>query len=133
MTGFISEQKFVIFWGEKGSNGKTVLIELMRNLLEDKNYYATLSGDALLKSSKVSSGAATPHLVPLWGSRIAVLDESDKQVKLNEGMVKRITGNTALTIRKLFEEEFTFENCCQVVLVRYKFVFSIMLVSFHKL
>lgn len=117
ITGYLTEQKFIIFWGALGSNGKSILIELIRNLLEDKKYYASLSSDAIMKIGKQSPGTATPHLAPLYGSRIAFLDESEKDAKLNEGIVKRITGNSAITIRKLYEEEFSFESSCQVILV----------------
>jgi len=117
ITGNVSEQKFTIFWGALGGNGKTVLIELLRDLLEEGKYYATLSADSLLKQRKSAPGSATPHLLPLMGARIAILDESDKAVKLNEGMIKRITGNNSLTVRPLYQEEITFENCCKPILV----------------
>ena len=117
ITGHTIEQKFVVFWGELGGNGKSVLIELLRHVMEENKYYATLSGDSLLKNRKSSPGSATPHLLPLFGSRLAILDESDKAVKLNEGMIKRITGNKTCTVRPLFKEEFTFENCSQPILI----------------
>jgi len=117
ITGHTIEQKFVVFWGELGGNGKSVLIELLRHVLEEGKYYATLSGDSILKNKKSSPGAATPHLLPLFGSRIAIVDESDKEVKLNEGMIKRVTGNKTYTVRPLFKEEFTFENCAQPILI----------------
>ena len=117
ITGNINEQKFIVFWGAYGSNAKSVLIDLIRILMEEKKYYASLSADALMSIGKSSAGTATPHLVPLYGSRIAILDESDKNVKLNEGVVKRITGGSMITIRKLREEEFSFESCCQPILV----------------
>jgi len=117
ITGHIREQKFVVFWGELGSNGKSVLIELLRCVMEERKYYATLSGDSLLKNRKSSPGSATPHLIPLFGTRIAILDESDKAVKLNEGMIKRITGNKTCTVRPLYKEEFTFEMMAQPILV----------------
>jgi len=117
MTGHIREQKFVVFWGELGSNGKSVLIELLRTVLEEKKYYATLSGDSLLKNRRSSPGSATPHLMPLFGARIAIVDESDKAVKLNEGMIKRITGNKTCTVRPLYKSEFTFEMMAQPILV----------------
>jgi len=117
ITGYIREQKFVVFWGELGSNGKSVLIELLRSVLEEKKYYATLSGNSLLKNRKSSPGSATPHLMPLFGARIAIVDESDKAVKLNEGMIKRITGNKTCTVRPLYKSEFTFEMMAQPILV----------------
>ena len=117
ITGHIREQKFVVFWGELGGNGKSVLIELLRHVLEEKKLYATLSGSSLLKNRKSSPGSATPHLLPLFGTRIAILDESDKAVKLNEGMIKRITGNKTCTVRPLFKEEFTFEMMAQPILI----------------
>ena len=118
ITGYIREQKFVVFWGELGSNGKSVLIELLRSVLEENIYYATLSGDSLLKNHhKSSPGSATPHLMPLFGARIAIVDESDKAVKLNEGIIKRITGNKTCTVRPLYKSEFTFEMMAQPILV----------------
>ena len=117
ITGYLTEQKFLVFWGALGSNGKSVLIELMRNLLEEKKYYASLSGDALMNIKKTSPGSATPHLTALYGSRVAFLDESEKKAVLNEAIVKRITGNSMVTIRRLYGAEFSFESMCQPILV----------------
>jgi putative DNA primase/helicase len=117
ITGHISEQVFCVFWGALGSNGKSVLLELLSNLLEERRYMTTLSGNALMGSKFSNPGGPTPHLNSLHGARMAVLDESDKNAQLNEGLVKRLSGGSKLTLRKMREEEYTVENTSQLILI----------------
>lgn len=117
ITGNISEQLFCVFWGALGSNGKSVLLELLSELLEERRYITTLSGNALMGTKFANPGGPTPHLNSLHGARLAVLDESDKNAQLNEGLVKRLTGGSKLTLRKMREEEYTVENTSQLILI----------------
>ena len=114
LTGHVSEQKFSIFHGI-GSNGKSQLLRVLTDLLEDGKYIAALSGDAL--SAKFKDGAATTQYNCLEGTRIAYLDESDKDTKINEGLVKRLTGGTKLRIRRLYKEEHSINITAQILLI----------------
>lgn len=101
ITGHTHEQVLFI-WTGIGSNGKSFTVKLLSDLLQ-KNYFAGLSGDAL--TVKFKKGTATTAYNNLDGKRVAVLDESDKQQTLNEGTIKRFTGESPVTIRKLYQEE----------------------------
>jgi len=114
VTGNITEQKFSILHGI-GSNGKSLTIKLLTDLLEDGKYVSVLSGDAL--SSRVKGGNATTQFNKLDRARIAFLDESDKNQQLNEGLIKRFSGGSKITIRKLYQEEETIDIQSQFILV----------------
>ena len=54
------------------------------------------------------------HLI---GSRLAFIDKSDMGNKLNDGIVKTLTGCGAITGRRLFKEQITFEPTFQLFLL----------------
>ena len=114
ITGHVSAQKFSILHG-CGSNGKSLSLQLLTELLEDGKYITSLSGDAL--SSRFKNGAATTQWNCLEGARLAFLDESDKNQELNEGVIKRVTGGSKLKIRKLYQEEHSINIQAQLFLI----------------
>ncbi len=114
ITGYINEQKFVIMWGN-GGNGKGVLQNLLKTLLCD--YYRQLTSDVIMESRKNTAGSASPHLMQLFGARLAFVDESEMGGKLNEGVVKSVTGGSAITARPLYSNPITFEPTHQLFLL----------------
>ena len=106
ITGHISEQNFAVFYGENGSNGKSVLSKLFIKTFG--NYVTTLDAD-IFSNKKGTAGTATTHLNYVQNKRCGILDESDKKQEMNEGLIKRITGGTKLRIRKLQKESEEIE------------------------
>ena len=102
ITGNVTEQKFAI-WNGNGSNGKSMTIELLQNLLEEDCYFATLNSAVL--SAQIKGGEATTIYNALDGVRLSFVDESNKNQSLNEGVIKRFTGSKHLKMRGLYEEE----------------------------
>lgn len=113
ITGHTSEQKICIMNGI-GSNGKSLTMDSIIDLLNDEKYIGNLSGGSL--SSKYKNGAATTQYNSLQYKRVAFLDESSKREELNEGAIKRMTGSKTLTIRKLYCEEESIQMYAQLYL-----------------
>lgn len=117
ITGHTKEQIFVIFHG-KGSNGKSVLCDLLKDLLAEKKYFKSMDKDVLIQAKgKRSEGAATAHLADLKGSRLAVAEETEQGAVLNECQIKRITGGSEITCRFLHGQPFTYKPSFQPILL----------------
>jgi putative DNA primase/helicase len=114
VTGLVREQKFII-WTGVGSNGKSVLMDLLKELLGP--YYRQCSSDIVIAGKKNTVGSASPHIMQLLGARLAFVDESEMGSKLNESTVKSVTGGGAITCRPLFGQMVTFEPTFQLFLL----------------
>jgi P4 family phage/plasmid primase-like protien len=99
LTGNIDDRSLHIGWGI-GKNGKSSYINILEAIM--KNYYTTLSDDALLKQEKKSG--ATPELVALKSARVAIISETDDGLALNSKRVKGLTGKDTFYCRDLFEK-----------------------------
>ena len=106
ITGHNKEQKFSVWYGDKGSNGKSVLAKLL-----DKTFgeYFTILDSEIFSVKKGTAGTATTHLNYIQDKRFGIMDESNKNEEMNEGLIKRITGGTKLRIRKLHKESELIE------------------------
>ena len=98
------EQVFNIYIGS-GSNGKSLLVELMGECMGD---YKALAPISMITDKRTTTGSATPELMSLKGARYAVFQEPDKNSPVNEGFIKEITGESKITGRPLFGETETF-------------------------
>lgn len=103
-TGEIDDQAFIIFYGE-GSNGKSVLIELMSFILGD---YSSVANKDLLLDKKFQNDSQSA-VARLMGKRTIFVSETENGDKLKEAFVKDITGGNEITARFLYANEFTFK------------------------
>jgi P4 family phage/plasmid primase-like protien len=97
-------QTFNIYHGS-GSNGKSVLTDLMAHTLGDYKGTVPIS---MITEKRASVGGLAPEIVALKGVRYAVMQEPSKEMKINEGFMKELTGGDPLTGRTLFRESETF-------------------------
>jgi len=104
LIGTNREQTFNIYIGG-GSNGKSKLIELMSAVLGE--YKAVLPITAVTQK-RAMIGGASPELAVLKGVRYAVMQEPTKGDRINEGILKEITGGDDMTARALFKNTITF-------------------------
>lgn len=100
MTGLIRElQAFHIYIGG-GQNGKSVLIKLMDLVLGE--YKGTVPVN-MLTDRRGKVGSATPEIMELKGTRMAVAQEPQKGERLNEGVMKEFSsGEDELQGRALY-------------------------------
>lgn len=94
-------QKFVFQHG-KGANGKSVLSDLMNRILGD--YAATVKIKSLTGRDHKSGSDATPDLMPLVGARAALACEPEQGERLQEGMIKEMTGGEPILVRQLHSD-----------------------------
>ena len=104
LTGDIREQCLFILHGT-GSNGKSTFIETLLALLGD---YANQTPPETVMATTRQSGQASPELAMLPGLRMLATVETDEDRKLNESLIKQLTGGDTLIARKLFSDYFDF-------------------------
>ena len=105
LIGGNKPQTFNIYIGI-GRNGKSKLVELMSMVLGD--YKGTLPSSHVTTFKRSGSGALSPEIAILKGIRYAVLQEISKGEKLNDGVMKELTGGDEITARSLFKMPITF-------------------------
>ena len=104
LIGENNDQTFNIYNGN-GSNGKSKLVELMSMCLGD--YKATVP-ITLIAAKRNSIGSTSSEVAQLKGIRYAVMQEPSKGDRINEGIMKEITGGDPLQARALFKDSITF-------------------------
>lgn len=95
LTGEVHEQCFAFLHG-LGRNGKTTYAELLRWLLGD---YAVVLPTTTLMLAKRDPGAATPDLMLLKGSRLALASELEENARFAEAAIKAMTGGDTMQAR----------------------------------
>ncbi len=101
MTALTGEQKLVFLHG-MGANGKSVLVETMARMLGD--YASTAKIESLTGRNRRGGGDATPDLVPLMGARMVRASEPEEGERLQEGIIKELTGGEPILIRALHSD-----------------------------
>lgn len=109
-----TRKELTILWGPEGDNGKTVLVELVLYCLGD-DYAVKCPSDLLLHRSL--GGDNDRNTVMLYGRRFAAASETNEGARLNEALLKELTGGDRVTSRYLFHEKFTFDPTHDVVYV----------------
>tara|TARA_Y100000768_G_scaffold307929_4_gene242054 strand:+ start:4760 stop:7570 length:2811 start_codon:yes stop_codon:yes gene_type:complete len=104
LLGINHNQTFNIYNGG-GSNGKSLLVDLMSEMLGD---YKGVVPTTLITQKRNEIGKASPEIYQLIGRRYAVIQEPQKGDSLNEGIMKEITGGDPLQGRALFKDTVTF-------------------------
>ena len=105
LIGININQTFNIYRGS-GSNGKSILADLMS--LAFGEYKGTVP-ITLVTEKRSNIGGTSSEIVQLKGLRYAVMQEPSKNTKINEGIMKELTGGDPLQGRALYSESETFE------------------------
>ena len=87
LIGTAVNQTFNMYIGV-GSNGKSVLITLMEKILGEYKVDVPLS---MLMDKRAKVGGVSPEVILLKGARYAVVQESSKGDRMNEGVMKQMT------------------------------------------
>jgi putative DNA primase/helicase len=110
LTGEATEQVLFLLYGT-GANGKSTFLETARALLGE--YAIQASFDTFLAKQDVSREHA---LARLRGARFVSGSEAEAGARLNEVLVKTLTGGDAVTARFLYREFFEYEPRFKVFL-----------------
>ncbi|MCC7046728.1 MAG: hypothetical protein IT562_08465 [Alphaproteobacteria bacterium] len=98
LTGDASEQRMVVLCGS-GANGKSTLMEVVSAVLGD--YSTGLPFTSLALDDRRQGAAASPDLARLPGVRMVRASEMKQNTRLDETMIKALTGGEPITVRHL--------------------------------
>jgi len=105
LTGSTSEQCAFFLFGT-GRNGKSTFLEIARGILGD---YATNIQPQTIMVNPKSGNAPSSDIARLKGARLVTSVEPNEGMRLDEGLLKQLTGDDVVTARKMFSEEFEFK------------------------
>ncbi|CCK80032.1 DNA primase family protein [Desulfobacula toluolica] len=100
LLGTSREHIFVIMCGN-GRNGKTTLLQIMYHILGPLGG-PVKSGLLLDQGRTISSSSPNPDILDLKGKRLIWCSETNKQNKLDTGVVKWLTGGDELVGRPMY-------------------------------
>ena len=106
LTGSTREQCAFFLYGV-GNNGKSTFLETLSDMLG--NYAANAQPDTLMTKRNDMGGGANSDIARLKSARFVTTEEPSEGVRLNEGLVKQLTGGGKVTCRFLFGDEFEYE------------------------
>ncbi len=111
LTGLTTEQVLLLLHGV-GANGKSTFVEIVRALLGD--YAQTADFGTFLARDQAG---VRNDLARLVGARLVSAVEMSRGGRLDESVVKQVTGGDMITARFLFREHFEFRPAFKLVLV----------------
>lgn len=120
LTGDATTESLFLLQGDGGS-GKTTLTEAVAEMLgtEGGGGYAAKLPFASFEFNRHGQrgGGARPDLMTLRKARLAFATEGAKGARLDEGMVKLLTGDESVSARELYSKQITFETTWKLWLV----------------
>lgn len=105
-----SEQKFFCFVGE-GANGKGTFIGVLMKAL---GKYARKAPASML--AQQSGEKPRNDVADLAGARLVSVSETSANLRIDEALIKTLTGEDVITARHLFKELFQFRPCFTPIL-----------------
>ena len=103
LTGSTAEQCAFFLYGT-GRNGKSTFIDVLRELFG--NYARNIQPETIMVRN---NNGINSDIARLKGARLVTTVEPNEGLKLNEGLLKQLTGGDIITARKLYAEEFEFK------------------------
>src|SRR6266566_2814203 len=112
LTGVVQDRALFFLYGDQGYNGKTTLVELVRDLLgtsgeESFGYARKVDIMTFMKSRNHEDNLRKAAALP--GARFVYSSEIDEEHRLNEQLIKDMTGGDTVEARRLYHEAFTFK------------------------
>lgn len=106
ITGLSSEPLFLMLYGERGRNGKTVIMETLKKVLGP--YMGPIPAEMLLdRAVPKDPDSASPTIMNLNGLRIVWASETNENRRFSTSQVKLLSGSDSLTGRYLWDKENT--------------------------
>jgi P4 family phage/plasmid primase-like protien len=102
----IPDEKFYIFTGLSGANGKSTLINFLELALGD---YTVSVDTSLLTNKRGNASSVSPDVIRLKGRRIIAFQEPEHNDKLRTGILKQFSGNDSIIARDLYKSPISFK------------------------
>ena len=107
ISGSNAEQCAYFLYG-MGNNGKSTFLDTIADMLG--GYAMNVQPDTLMLQSRLGSagGGANSDVARLKSARFVTCEEPTEGMRLNEGLLKQLTGGSKVTARHLYGDEFEF-------------------------
>lgn len=105
ISGSTAEQCVYFLYG-MGNNGKSTFLDTLADLFG--NYSANAQPESLMIHSKIGGTGANSDIARLKSARFVTSEEPTEGVRLNEGLIKQLTGGSKITCRFLYGDEFEY-------------------------
>lgn len=107
LTGDIGEQVFLVLHGT-GANGKSTFLQALLHVFADYGHTAGFATFITGRNSNEGGDLPRSDIADLAWKRFVCAIESNADAKLDETTIKRLTGGDSITVRRLYQEPFTF-------------------------
>ena len=104
LSGLTDEQCAFFCYGT-GRNGKTTFLDVLRCIAGD--YASNIQPETIMLRN--NNSGINSDIARLKGARFVTSVEPNEGLRLNEGLIKQLTGDDVVTARKLYAEEFEFK------------------------
>lgn len=104
MTGSTKEQCVFFCYGN-GRNGKSTFLDIISAIMGD--YATNIQPETIMVQNRQSG--ANSDIARLKGARFVTTVEPNQGARINEGLLKQLTGGDTVTARHLYGKEFEFE------------------------
>lgn len=104
MCGSTREQCAYFLYG-MGNNGKSTFLDTIADLFG--GYSSNTQPETIMMKKWGSDGAST-EIARLKSARFVTCEEPTEGVRLNEGLLKQLTGSSRITCRFLYGDEFEY-------------------------
>ena len=112
LEGFNRFEQFYILTGI-GANGKSKLLELMRNAIGD---YGSSVPVSVFTAKRASSGSANPEIAKLVSVRFVETTEPEDKAPFNGSLIKEWSGNDKISYRDLYQGQTEFTPMFKIML-----------------
>ena len=102
LTGSTQEQSLFLLYGS-GANGKSVFLDILNSLMGE---YGTVTQS---KTFTTERGEISNDIAALVGKRMVYASENSSETRLDESIIKQLTGGENISARFLHQEFFTFK------------------------
>lgn len=104
LTGFNDEALFILY-GD-GSNGKGVFVHTLERVLGP--WACGVSPEFLASKFDKDSAKMQLSLAHIYGRRLVTSSETDQGCRLNEALLKAVTGRDIVTAKALYHDQFDY-------------------------
>jgi putative DNA primase/helicase len=104
LTADTSEQCFFLLWGT-GKNGKSTFLRVIQRLLGD---YAATADWSTFTTSQGWTANTRGDVMRLRGKRVVVANEGQDGARLDEGLIKQLTGGDTYVGRAIYQTDAEF-------------------------
>jgi putative DNA primase/helicase len=104
LSGSVREQCAYFLYG-MGNNGKSTFLDVISDLLG--GYSSNVQPETIMMK-RFGDGGANSDIARLKSARFVTSEEPTEGVRLNEGLLKQLTGGSKITCRFLYGDEFEY-------------------------